>query len=422
MAPEASVSFVLATHDRREVVLNTLAHLLGDRRPGVPFEVVVVDNASTDGTADAIREALPSVRLIVQRRNRGSCAKALGAEQARGCYTVFLDDDSYPRPGSIERMITHFERDGRLGAAGFRVHLPDGGEECSALPGVFVGCGVGLRTQVLGEVGGLDAGLFMQAEEYDLSFRLANAGWTVGVFPDLHVDHLKSPCARRSGRTVFYDARNNLLVAARYLPQPYYRVYRDDWLQRYAWLALADGRSGAYARGALAGWLRTGPDRMEYADRRLRPHTFELFFRLGYVADRMRQLADAGVRRAVFAGLGKNVYAFHAAAVRCGIAVEAIGDDRFAGPKPGGRRYRGIPIEPLDQALARIGDAVVVSNTSAIHAGRMAAIVSRRCVKPVHCWFGLDQPPRFVAPGQNESTGVAADADNQPEAAALLVP
>ena len=51
--------------------------------------------------------------------------------------------------------------------------------ECSAYPDVFIGCGTGFRRQALVEVGGLPEDFFMQAEEYDLSLRLLDAGWTV---------------------------------------------------------------------------------------------------------------------------------------------------------------------------------------------------------------------------------------------------
>src|SRR3990172_601948 len=109
----------------------------------------------------------------------------------------------------------------------------------------------------------------MQAEEYDLSFRLVNAGWKVEVFDDLYVEHLKTEHARRSERTTFYDVRNNLRVIARYLPTPQGRVYREDCLQRYEWLAWRDGQERAYNRGVRAGRRRSFLERWTYHRRRL---------------------------------------------------------------------------------------------------------------------------------------------------------
>jgi hypothetical protein len=302
-----------------------------------------------------------------------------------------LDDDSYPHPGAVDRMIAHFQADPRLGAAGFRVHLPDGRQECSALPNVFIGCGVGFRADALRLVGGLDRSFFMQAEEYDLSFRLINAGWKVETFDDLHVEHHKSPCARRSERTVYYDTRNNLIVAARYLPEPYATLYRQDWLQRYGWLAAADGRLPAFLRGAAAGAWRALWERASYAGHRLMPSAFETLFRVGFLERRLRRLARDGTRRVVLADLGKNVLAFHLAVEAAGTRVTAIGDDRFARP---GRRYRGCPILSLQAALQTRPDAVVVSNTSTVHAARTLEKVSLRFGGPVHCYFGTSPPCR----------------------------
>jgi len=384
MQPTPVVSFVLATHNRRQVTLETLGHLYGDRRPGVSFEVLVVDNASTDGTPEAIRRAFPEVVLLAEGRNLGSCAKALAADRAVGTHLVFLDDDSFPRPGSIDRMLDRFEAEPRLGAAGFRVHLPDGREECSALPNVFVGCGVGFRADALRAVGGLDRTLFMQAEEYDLAFRLINAGWRVETYADLHVDHLKTPRARRSSRTVYYDTRNNLLVAARYLPAPWAHPCCQDWQQRYGWLAGAEGRRAAYRRGVLAGRVGGWRDRRRYRRDRLGPEAVERIFRFAEIEERMHELRSAGVRRILFADLGKNILAFHRGAGRAGLAVLAIADDRFAVP---GRQYRGVPILPVAEALGTEVDACVVSNTSPVHATVRAAALKKLTHHPVRCWF-----------------------------------
>ncbi len=396
------VSFVLATHNRRVVVPQTLSRVLAcglDRRD---FEVIVVDNASTDGTPEAVG-SLCDV-LIRLHENAGSCAKTDGVDQAAGRYIVFLDDDSFPRPGAVARMISHFEDDPQLGAAGFTIHLPDGRMEGGALPDVFVGCGVGFRAEALRGVGGLDRSFFMQAEEYDLAFRLANAGWRVRVFHDLHVDHLKTPHTRKSERTTFYDIRNNLRVAARYLPSPHYQLYRDDCLQRYAWLAQRDGHIGAFVRGMLEGIWRGLWERFAYGDHRLSHEALEHFFRWDFLWERTGKLATAGVRTIVLADLGKNVSAYYLAAQDTGVKVLAIGDDRFCAPD---RRYRGVPVIPLTDALSLSPDAVVVGNMSAVHGtDTYRRLVALGC-HPVYHWFGsADQP----ADNQRMSTAKARKA------------
>src|SRR5438552_2281060 len=102
------VTFLISTHNRRDVLLSTLWRVreCGLRREA--FETIVVDNASNDGTADAVARHFPRVRLIEVRENRGSCAKNEGLKIAQGEFIVFLDDDSYPEPGAIAQMLRHF--------------------------------------------------------------------------------------------------------------------------------------------------------------------------------------------------------------------------------------------------------------------------------------------------------------------------
>ena len=378
------VSFVLASHNRCEVLAHTLSRIARCGLDRDDYEIIVVDNASTDGTPDEAAEHADL--LLRRRRNAGSCAKAFGVDRATGRYVVFLDDDSFPRPGALHRMIPRFEDDPKLGAAGFTVHLPDGRREGSALPGVFVGCGVGFRAEALRSVGNLDHTFFMQAEEYDLSFRLVAAGWRVEVFDDLHVEHLKAAEGRCSDRTAYYDVRNNLRVVARYLPSPYYEVYRNDWPQRYAWLAARDGRLRYFVRGLEAGRCGELTERRKYRRHRLSAGALEHFFGWGHVRRHMAAMSASGVRRVILADLGKNVFAFHRAARQTGVTVSAIGDDRFSAP---GRQYRGVPVVPLDEALALEVDAVVVGNASAVHAAQTRAHVSSRTGMPVHDWFGV---------------------------------
>jgi len=379
------ISIVLATHNRRGVVEHTLNKLDECGLDRTDYETVVVDNHSTDGTPDAIAHRVN--RLIRLPRNAGSTAKAYGADEARGQYIVFLDDDSYPRPFSLETMIRRFEDQGHLGAAGFSVFLPNGRREGEALPCVFAGCGVGLRTEAYRECGGMDRAFFMQAEEYDLAFRLADAGWDVEVFDDLQVEHGKADIAGRSDRKVYYEARNHLRVLARYLPSPYAALYRLDCVQRNEWLAAREGENHlrAYHRGRLAGDLHGVVERRTYHRNRLTEPAFERFFRWSEIRWRMTELWQAGANRLLFADLGKNIYPFHLAARQLGLDVVAIADDQFAAA---GRDYRGTPILPVAEALKLAFDAVVISNTGPVHAAHTAACVSLKTSSPIHCWFG----------------------------------
>ncbi len=405
-----TVSIILATHNRRAVIADTLLRLADGGLSRGAYEVIVVDNASTDGTDRAVAHLAD--RVVRLGRNEGSCAKAHGVEQAVGRFILFLDDDSYPRPGALARMIEHLEENPRLGAAGFVVHLPNGQKEGSALTEVFLGCGVGLRAEALRAVGGLDLTMFMQAEEYDLAFRLVGAGWGVRMFDDLHVEHLKSPDARQTRRTTFYDTCNNLRVVSRYLPGLHYRIYRQDWVQRYGWLARAQGHDRPFRLGARAGRWRGAFERWSYRRRRLSPDALDHFFRWTFVRRKMAELARTGVRNVVFADLGKNVYTFYQAAGEEGVSISAIGDDRFAQP---GRCYRGVPVVPLHQALQQRCDAVVVSNTALVFAAKTDQRVRGQTVCPVHSWF-LPSGDSQAESWDSAPHGASADEMNRKQA------
>src|SRR5436309_65992 len=102
------VTFIISTFNRCEVLLRTLGELRHCGLPLEQYEIIVIDNASTDGTAAAMASANRDVRLLPLNENLGSCAKNVGLKHARGEYIVFLDDDSFPEPWSVLRMVRHF--------------------------------------------------------------------------------------------------------------------------------------------------------------------------------------------------------------------------------------------------------------------------------------------------------------------------
>jgi len=386
------VSFVISTRNRCDVLLSTLAQVQRCGLAAEEFDIHVVDNASTDGTAARVSEQFPAVHLIASNHNGGSVAKNLALPNAHGRYIVFLDDDSYPAPGAIGRMIRHFEDDPQLGAATFTVELPDGSQECSAYPDVFIGCGVGLRRRALRLAGRLPDDFFMQAEEYDLSLRLLDGGWKVCRFDDLLVHHLKTPRARISSRTMRLDVRNNLYLVLRRFPRRWILPYGWDWMRRYAWIAASKGMVGPFICGLIEGLLRSAvrPKRAAVSeeafeqfakvDETKRLLSLSLRERLGEGGERDSALdshltlpaptqpppaGEGQMRRVLLVDCGKNIHAYWRACRDLGLTVIAIADPKLAAPS---RRYRGIPI--VDDATARSSryDVAIIANLSPVHA------------------------------------------------------
>jgi hypothetical protein len=327
-------------------------------------------------------------------------AKNAGLHKNPADLVVLLDDDAYPLPGAVARMIDHFEADPTLGAAVFDVMLPDGSREGSAYPDVFIGAGTGLRNSALRQLaaekqsggrGGplLPRDFFMQAEEYDLSFRLIAAGYSVQRFADLPLMHLKSPGARIGQRTTRLDVRNNLYLLAKYLPARLCHELAADWLSRYWRMALArdqrqspDAAHGthkqAFIRGAAQGLAAWGAQR-QGGRLVLAPGAIEHIFKFEAIEHRLARLAtDGGLRRIAFADMGKNLLAYFQAAKRLGLEVTAIVDDQI----PGGE-YRGIEVIPGQTFLEKgsRADALVITTLSRVHAQRRGEALRRSMAK-----------------------------------------
>jgi hypothetical protein len=371
------VSFVLPTFNRRDVVLHSLEETCCCGMAPSEFEVLVVDNASSDGTAEAVAARFPLVRVLRQPGNRGPCAKNAALAIARGEYVIFLDDDSFPAPGSVRRMIGHFERNPRLGAAVFTITLPNGSRECSAYPNVCIGCGTGFRRQALLDVGGLPEDFFMAAEEYDLSLRLLDAGWRVEPFDDLHVTHLKSPSSRFPSRIARLDARNNTLLAMRYFPEQWRVPYALEWLDRYRLLFTAAGLKTSFWVGAAEGVIRG----LATEHQPISAPAFERFARMEQTYLRLAEATGRlGLRRVMFVDLGKNILAYRLAARRCGLEVLGIADVRLGDR---GLTFRGLSLLS-DAVAARLPfDAVVISNLSPVHARLRARFWRQAQSRPV---------------------------------------
>ncbi|HZD81103.1 MAG TPA: glycosyltransferase [Actinomycetota bacterium] len=221
----SGVSVVVATRDRRQPLLDTLGRLTS--LPESP-PVVVVDNASHDGTVEAVRHRFPSVDVIALDRNLGAAARNVGVACAPTGLVAFSDDDSWWEPGALARSQEILERRPTVAGAAARILLPGSGREdpvCEAmrqtplasdgLPGPrvlgFLACAAVVRREAFMAVGGFWPPLRIGAEEKLLAIDLAMAGWPLVYREDLVAYHRpagRDPWARR--RQI---ARNELWIS-----------------------------------------------------------------------------------------------------------------------------------------------------------------------------------------------------------------
>jgi GT2 family glycosyltransferase len=198
---------VVITHQRRDELLQALARL--DALPEQPH-VVVVDNGSTDGTAQAVRDRFPQVELIASPENLGAVGRNLGVARLETPFVAFCDDDTWWEPGSLRAAADALEAHPRLAVVTARILVEPAGSEdpivaelrdspvtgADWLPGPALGSFLAgasvLRREAFLEVGGFSERLWLGGEEELMAGDLAAAGWELCYLPELTVHHQAS--------------------------------------------------------------------------------------------------------------------------------------------------------------------------------------------------------------------------------------
>ena len=125
MTAEPEVSVVVVAWRAREHVLRCMRSL--EAAAGLPYEAIVVDDGSNDGTPEALREQFPDTRVLAKPRNEGLVAGRNSAlALVRGRKVLMLDADTEVRPGAISTLAAALDRDPGVGLVGPRLVYPDG--------------------------------------------------------------------------------------------------------------------------------------------------------------------------------------------------------------------------------------------------------------------------------------------------------
>lgn len=258
--------------------LNSLA-----RQTYPQIEVIVVDNASTDGSQQMLKADYPWVKLIELPENRGfTGACNAGLHAGRGRYLALLNNDTEVDPRWAETVVDAFERHEEVGSVASKMLLFDRRDHfhtagdfftVDGRPGnrgvwqrdegqydkeeyVFSACGGSsvYRRAMLDQIGLLDDDFFFSGEDVDLGWRAQLAGWRCLYTPQAIVYHHLS--ATGGGVTAsYYDGRNLIFILVKNVPSGIWRKYGRAILRRQArlaWQALRAWR-GSAARARLRG-------------------------------------------------------------------------------------------------------------------------------------------------------------------------
>lgn len=282
-----TVSVVIPTFNRGPKLGDTLRALWQQTLPPERFEIIVVDNSSTDGTdrlvAGWAAESPVALRYLVKPPEGPAAARNLGARHGRGRRIAFVDSDVALAPDWLEQAIRLMDEDPSLGMLGGKLvygHRPDylnafGGEfskiglawdahegvAAAAIqqpePTLWLNCSAALvERSVLETIGGLDERFFYGYEDSDLGWRINLAGYRVLAHPDLLAFHaVDIDTGPASPTIVFHYCKNRL----RSLLKNYSTARLWCWLPVYLGYALADGLLRAPRRpkwAALAWNLR----------------------------------------------------------------------------------------------------------------------------------------------------------------------
>ena len=201
---EERLGIVIVTRNRVKTLLGTLARLTALE---APYPIVVVDNASTDGTAEMVLGHYPKVDIITLPENLGASARNYGVQQLEREFIAFADDDSWWARDSLAQAVSLFDQHPKLGMIMSRVLVRDEqtldpccelmsrsplpkSEDLPGLPILgFMGCAVVFRRQPFLEIGGFRESFRSGGEEAIVAMDLAARGWKLAYVDSLVTHH-----------------------------------------------------------------------------------------------------------------------------------------------------------------------------------------------------------------------------------------
>ncbi len=216
MNNQVEISIIIISYNTRDLIascLDSIVHINDNRK-----EIFVVDNASTDGSVEHIREHYPEVHLIVNEENRGFAAANNRALQlSQGRYVFLLNPDAEFLPSTFGSMISFMDANPHIGLAGVKMINSDGSpqesfvheypghkfasHELTGLKGSIawvLGASMIIRSDIMKKLGGFDESFFVYGEDQDLCLRIRKEGYEIGYIDTAIVVHLGAQSERQA--------------------------------------------------------------------------------------------------------------------------------------------------------------------------------------------------------------------------------
>ncbi len=252
------VSIVIVTWNGLHLLKQCLPSVLATDYPDI--EIIIADNASTDGTAAWIRSTYPNVRVLTYEQNLGfSAGNNRAIEQATGKYVLLLNNDVEVPPDWLWPLVRVMEENPSVGAAQpkflqftrrdwfeysgaaggymdsygypfsrgrlfFTVEPDQGQYDTPATIFWATGAAMMLRKEALEKIGLLDEIFYLHMEEIDLCWRLQRAGYSIRSVPESRIYHIGgASLPRTNAQKTYYNFRNSLLLLYKNLPPAHWR-------------------------------------------------------------------------------------------------------------------------------------------------------------------------------------------------------
>jgi hypothetical protein len=227
------VSIVVVNWNRKRDLHDTLASVRSQNYSDL--EITVVDNSSTDGSAEMVKQDFPEANLITLEKPLSACQSYnMAMKRSKGDIVVILDNDVVLGEGWIRRVIGELENDPTVAIVASRIVNFYSKEEIWGFGGftkdqysdirfectTFIGCAAAIRSRVLHEVGYYPEEFEIYVNEADLAARVLRAGYKIEYNPTIVAFHKISSLQRRRGRRLFYNTRNFIWYYWRYYPFP----------------------------------------------------------------------------------------------------------------------------------------------------------------------------------------------------------
>jgi len=209
-----AITAVISTHNRCTDLRLTLTLLQELAYPAL--QIIVVDNGSVDDSREMVRTEFPDVQLIPHSFDEPMAGYNAGFERATTPYILGLDDDSCPRRGSLEKMVTFLETHPEVGATAANIIDSDGSSEWEPRGKItfssqwdnIIGCGFLIRRSVLLAAGSFKTDFFLYYNDLDLALGILAQGYRIAYHKEWVVEHRRSLENRIAKQKIFMMMRN----------------------------------------------------------------------------------------------------------------------------------------------------------------------------------------------------------------------